>query len=48
MADPEDESDQAARLFRTELTLIGSQIEALRVHAARWLRPEPRRAAVIR
>ncbi|MDP9897874.1 YccS family putative transporter [Variovorax ginsengisoli] len=34
---PDDESDQAARLFRTELTLVWLQIDALRLHAREWL-----------
>jgi YccS/YhfK family integral membrane protein len=31
--------DAAAQLIRTELSLIGQQIEALRGHALQWLRP---------
>lgn len=34
---PDDESDQAARLFRTELTLVWLQIDALRAFAKEWL-----------
>ncbi|CAN5255233.1 hypothetical protein BH10PSE18_BH10PSE18_06010 [soil metagenome] len=34
---PDDETDQAARLFRTELTLVWLQIDALRAHAREWL-----------
>jgi YccS/YhfK family integral membrane protein len=35
---PGDESDPAARLFRTQLTLVWLQIDALRTHADEWLR----------
>ena len=35
---PGDESDPAARLFRTQLTLVWLQIDALREHANEWLR----------
>ncbi|CAN7290405.1 YccS family putative transporter [Variovorax sp. LjRoot84] len=38
--DPSDGADQAARLVRTELTLIWLQIDALRDHAREWLQPE--------
>jgi YccS/YhfK family integral membrane protein len=34
---PDDETDLAAHLVRTELTLIWLQIEALRGHAGQWL-----------
>ncbi|RZM00331.1 MAG: TIGR01666 family membrane protein [Variovorax sp.] len=34
---PGDESDPAARLFRTQLTLVWLQIDALRDHADEWL-----------
>jgi len=37
--------DAAAQLIRTELSLIGQQIEALRGHALQWLRPVPAEAS---
>lgn len=40
LAGPDGEGDPATQLVRTELSLIGQQIEALRGHALRWLRPE--------
>lgn len=41
----DDETDPAVQLLRTELRLIGLQIEALRGYAVRWLRLEEAGAA---
>jgi uncharacterized membrane protein YccC len=41
LASDEGGGDAAAQLIRTELSLIGQQIEALRGHALQWLQPAP-------
>ena len=37
---PDGAGDPATQLVRTELSLIGQQVETLRGHALRWLQPE--------